>query len=129
MKKQITPQFILGILGTLGLFGFIGYNVKDIVIGAPLSVRMVKDGATVADPYLPITGNARHAQQVHINGRQVPIDQEGNFSDGVILSPGYNIVTITQKDRFGNQKEKVVHLVAESQEDGDAVTIHYQKEE
>ncbi len=126
---KLTPQTIIGSLGMLGILVFIAYNVRDIVIGAPLSVRMVKDGATVADPYLPISGNARHAQQVHINGRQIPIDQEGNFSDGIILSPGYNVVTITQKDRFGNQKEKVVHLVAEQKEETESVTIHYQDNE
>lgn len=128
MKKTPTLKTILLTLGTLGLTGFVTYNVKDIIVGAPLSVRMVKDGATVADPFLPIQGNAKNAQQVHINGRQVAIDQEGNFSDGVILSPGYNIVTITQKDRFGNEKEKIVHLVAETTTN-ESVTIHYQNEE
>lgn len=116
------------VLGICSITGFVLYNIKDMIIGAPLSVRMVKDGTTVADPFLPITGNAKHAKQVHINGRPVTIDQEGNFSDGVILSPGYNVVTISQKDKFGNQKEKVVRLVAEQQDDT-TVTIHYQKEE
>lgn len=120
------PKVIIGTMGTLALAGFVAYNVKDIVVGAPLSVRMVKDGSTVADPFLPIQGTAKNARQVHINGRQIPIDTNGNFSDGIILSPGYNVVTISQKDRFGNEREKVVHLVAEASVD-ESVTIHYQE--
>lgn len=119
-------KVIIGTIGTLALAGFVAYNIKDLVMGAPLSIRMVKDGSTVADPFLPIQGNARHAQQVHINGRPIPIDTKGNFSDGVILSPGYNVVSITQKDRFGNEREKIVRLVAEAAKD-ESVTIHYQE--
>lgn len=115
-------------IGVCAIASFVAYNIKDTIVGAPLSVRMVKDGSTVADPFLPIEGNAKHAKQVHINGRPVIIDQEGNFSDGVILSPGYNVVTISQKDKFGKEKEKVVRLVAEETSDT-SVTIHYQKEE
>jgi hypothetical protein len=47
-----------------------------------------------------------------INGRIISIDRQGNFSDGVILSPGYNIVEVAQKDQFGKEKKQTYHWVA-----------------
>lgn len=125
LKKQHTLLTLIGVF----LVGFIGYTVRDSIIGAPLSVRMVKNGSVVAQSYLPITGTAPHARALHINGRPVSIDSEGNFSDGIILSLGQNIVTINQEDKFGNEKEKVVHLIAkQSDETAGTVTVYYQNE-
>lgn len=129
MKRPTTTYSIIG-LALLSIGVFVVHNIKDSIVGAPFSVRMVKDGSVVTEPYLPITGMAKHAAYVHINGRSVPVDTDGNFSDGVLLSPGYNVVTITQEDKFGNQKEKVVHVVAEqTTPNRDDLTIHYKSDE
>jgi uncharacterized protein YfaP (DUF2135 family) len=61
---------------------------------------------------LPITGNAAHAAQITINGRPIGTDRQGNFTDGVILSPGYNIVEVAETDQFGKEKTKTYHWVA-----------------
>ena len=130
MKKRMIQRntVALTLLGGL-LLVFIGYNTRDVIIGAPLSVKVVKSGSTVAASYLPIEGNARHAKELHINGRQVSIDTEGNFSDGIVLSPGYNIVTISQKDRFGNEKEKIMKVVATPKSGtGGDVEVYYKNE-
>jgi hypothetical protein len=62
-----------------------------------------------------------------INGRTVAMDKSGAFSDGALLSPGYNIVEISQVDRFGKEKRKIIHLVAQpSASVATAMNIHYQ---
>ncbi|MEK7228246.1 MAG: hypothetical protein AAB681_02735 [Patescibacteria group bacterium] len=109
------------------VFGLIFYNTKDLLIGAPLSVQTVSDGATVTNSFLPITGKAHHASILQINGRIVALDKNGSFSDGALLSPGYNIVEVATTDRFGKEKRKVFHLVAEpSASVATAQVIHYQ---
>ena len=109
------------------VFGIIFYNTKDLIIGAPLSVQTVNDGATVSNSFLPISGKAHHASILQINGRMVALAKNGSFSDGTLLSPGYNIVEIATTDRFGKEKRKVFHLVAEpSTSVAAALDIHYQ---
>ncbi len=82
------------------------------MFGAPFSVKTAKDGETVTNDFLQINGYAKHASFVKINGRNITIDKNGNFSDGALLSPGYNIVEVKMADRFGKEKRKIYHLVA-----------------
>lgn len=115
MRKIISKLTLVTLLiGTLAL-GFLGlvlYNVKDMVFGTPFTVTAAKDGSTVTDAFVPISGTARHAKQININGRIVAVDREGNFSDGVILSPGYNIVEVEEINQFGREKKETYHWVA-----------------
>ena len=121
LKKAI---FISSIIGVLAL---VAYNTKDLFFGAPFAVHTALDGATVSNAFLPISGIAKHATTVLINGREISTDKTGAFFDGVVLSPGYNIIEISQKDRFGKEKTKIVHLVAEPTSSvATAMQIHYQ---
>jgi hypothetical protein len=113
IKHNITIKKFLSVLGIASILGVVFYNTKDIFFGAPFSIVAVTDGATVRNSFLPISGSAKNATEVDINGRVVAIDKKGIFSDGIVLSPGYNIVEIKQRDRFGKEQKKVLHLVAE----------------
>jgi uncharacterized protein YfaP (DUF2135 family) len=109
---KITLATILTSTLVIGFLGLVIYNSKDMVFGTPLVVHTVADGSTVSDAYLPITGSAQHAQQITINGLPIGVDRQGNFSDGVILSPGYNIVEVAETDRFGKSKTDTLHIVS-----------------
>lgn len=125
--KQFSPKKTIFSLIILGVFGLAFYNTKDIFFGTPFSVQSATNGSTVSDAFLPISGNAKHATTVEINGRQIAIDTTGAFADGVVLSPGYNIIEISQTDRFGKERRKVLHLVAEpSNSMAQAMNIYYQ---
>ncbi len=117
MRKIIGKLTLLTVLlGVLvaGFFVLVVYNMKDMVFGANFTVIAAADGSTVDSAYIPITGTAKHAKQMTINGRPISIDRQGNFSDGVILSPGYNIVEVAQRDQFGKEKKQTYHWVASS---------------
>ena len=114
MRKIIGKLTLATILiSTLGacFLGLVLYNIKDVLFGTPLTVNTIADGSTVTNAFLPITGSAVHADQISINGRELGVDQQGDFTDGVILSPGYNIVEVTATDRFGREKVKTDHVV------------------
>ncbi len=115
------------IFSIITVFVVVFYNTKDLFLGAPLSVSTVLDGTTVTDSFLPISGSARHASRIEINGRIVSIDKSGKFTDGVVLSPGYNIVEIVQQDKFGKEKHKTFHLVAQpASAVATSMSVHYQ---
>lgn len=118
--KRITAVALVSGVTLLLILGFIFGNVRDLLFGAPLDIHSVANGTTLSDDFLPIQGNARHAKSVLINGRPVAIDRKGNFADGVLLSPGYNVVEIALQDRFGNEKTKTYHLVLN---DSDTVAV------
>ncbi len=93
------------------------FNTKDLIFGSPLSIVTATDGTTVESAFLPVSGNAKHARDVRINGRSVTLDRKGNFADSVILSPGYNVVEVALKDQFGKEKVKTYHLVVREETD------------
>lgn len=102
-----------GIFLTLGIavIALVGYNMRDRILGTPLLVSTAANGATLTSPFLPITGSARHARELLINGRSVTIDRHGAFTDEIVLSPGYNIVEVSLTDQFGGQKTKTYQVV------------------
>ena len=122
----LLPKFLITAV-ILGVFALVLYNIRDLVLGTPLEVVAAQDGATLDSTFLPLSGVARHARELLINGRTVAIDRAGNFTDAIILSPGYNIVEVALKDRFGNTETRTYHWVVEvpssvAQTDG----AHYQ---
>ncbi len=115
MKKPNFKTITFTIITTMFL-GIIFYNVKDVLIGSPLSIKTIKDGTTLYENFIPISGKTKQASLIRINGRAISVDKKGIFSDGVLLSPGYNIIEINQRDRFGKERNKVLRLVAEPTE-------------
>lgn len=107
MKKYLIIAIIISVVG------LIGYNVRDAVFGTPLEVVAAKNGSKLTDNFVPLTGVARQAKELLINGRSIDLDRNGNFNDAIILSTGYNIVEIALKDRFGKTETKTYHWVVE----------------
>lgn len=111
--KKITLKSVLVMCVVIGIGSLVLYNIKDLLFGTPLNVITAKDGVTLEETFIPVTGIAKHARELLINGRSVALDRKGNFSDSVLLSPGYNIVEVAVRDRFGNKKVKTYHWVVE----------------
>lgn len=109
--KHLTLKIALGSVLCFSVIAVVWYNLRDVILGTPLSVATASDGATLDTPFLPITGTARHARELSINGRAVTIDRQGHFNDEVVLSPGYNIVEVAAKDQFGKVKRKTYQVV------------------
>lgn len=57
-----------------------------------------------------IKGNAEKAVHLTINGREIFIDKEGNFTEVVSPLPGYSVITLFAKDKFGKTAEKKFEL-------------------
>ncbi|HVU84004.1 MAG TPA: hypothetical protein VHC50_04140, partial [Puia sp.] len=73
------------------------------------------DGSTVTSQVLNITGNARNAIELTLNGREISIDQAGDFGESLALLPGYNIISIRARDKFGHVDEKNYKLIYKTQ--------------
>ena len=79
---------------------------KDLIFGIKITEVNLSDGAVFTDNIVKLTGNARNAIKLTLNGREISIDQAGNFNETIALLPGYNIVTIKAQDKFGYEDEK-----------------------
>ena len=71
------------------------------------------DGAQVSEKVLEMTGNAKNAKILILDGREIAIDQSGNFKENIALLLGYNIINLKAEDKFGHKDEKNYKLTYE----------------
>lgn len=87
------------------------FTSRDLIFGVKVTNVNIVDGSKVTESALEIKGNARNAINLTLNGREISIDKEGNFNETIILLPGYNVISIKAKDKFGNVDEKNYKLM------------------
>lgn len=108
---------ILMLFCMIGLFGFIIIyallNTRLVFNGIDLDVKNIEDGGVYQNAVIAINGNASRARHLLVNGREISINQMGEFSDTLILNPGYNIFTITAEDKFGKITKETFEVIRE----------------
>jgi hypothetical protein len=84
-----------------------GVKIKNVEAnGAPLPTD-----ATMTNSILDITGVAKNAVFLSLDDREISIDQMGDFNETIALLPGYNIISIKARDKFGKTDEKDYQLM------------------
>ena len=93
---------------------FAFFKSRDLVFGIKIKNINIADGSTVHDDVLNLTGNAKNAVNLTLNGREISVDQAGNWNETIALAVGYNVINIKAKDRFGYVDEKNYKLINEA---------------
>lgn len=91
------------------IFAF--FRSKDLIFGVKIKNVNIIDGAKVTNGILEVKGNAKNATNLTLNGREISIDQQGNFDETIVLLIGYNIIDIKAEDKFGDTDEKNYKLI------------------
>ena len=110
--KNKNMKWWVGIISCVALFSIIGvFSYKKMCFiwnGVKIEATLEKvDGTSLA----LIKGVALKATHLTLNGREIFIDKEGNFSESVSILPGFYVITLNAKDRFGKTAEKKFELV------------------
>jgi hypothetical protein len=108
--KQYATWLVIGALLLL-LLGYTGYEIQRIVFGPKITITSPQNGALVTDSLLQISGRAENINDISLNDRKIFLDEKGNFSEEVLLSYGYNVLTFDAADRFGRKTEKVLEVI------------------
>ena len=89
----------------IGVFGFM--KMSFLWKGVQIIANMEKNTATLTQ----VKGNAKNATYLSLNGREIFVDKEGNFSEQIALIPGLSVVTLEASDKFGKSAEKKFEVV------------------
>ncbi len=84
---------------------------KDLIFGVKIKHVNIEDGATYSESVIKVTGNAKNATKLTLNGREIYINQAGDFDETIALLSGYNIISIRAQDKFGLVDEKNFRLI------------------
>lgn len=109
---NIKKYFRIGLLSSLFVF-IIAYTIfqtKSINRGVVLNIEGIKDGEMFNTPIVPIQGSAVHASHLYVNGREIAVDIKGDFKYELVMSSGYNIITVEAEDRFSKSTRKIYNV-------------------
>ena len=110
----ITPKiFFLCLFGIFlfGFFIFLGFRLIHFT-GAP---RVVLDApmeeAVITEPVVSVKGVIEKESRLTVNGREIKIDENGNFDDEIQLASGLNTLEFQAENRFGKLTKITRHVV------------------
>jgi hypothetical protein len=102
-NRETTKKVLvwLGIsLVALIILGYATYASHGFIKGPTVSILQPKE-SIFSTSTVSIVGKADRIKTLNLNGRAIFIDEQGNFTETVLLSPGYNVETIEARDKFG----------------------------
>ena len=108
MTKKILKISVFLVFFIL-LMGYAFFISKNLILG--VKIKNVKIERSNQSEIIRISGNAKNAKNLILNGREILIDPQGNFNDRIALLKGYNIIEIQAKDKFENVDKKNYKLM------------------
>lgn len=110
--KNKSIKWWLGIGSCTLLFvsiGIFSYMKMDFLFrGVKITASINKSEVS---PLVKVLGNAKNATYISLNGREIFIDKDGNFSENIALLPGLSVITLSAEDKFGHLDEKRLEVM------------------
>jgi hypothetical protein len=113
MKKD--PRFLIGVVSIVLLFSVVGvyayYRTSGIRNGPIITITSPQNNALITNnSQLSVTGNIKNAISVSLDDRKIFLDEAGNFSEKLLLAPGYTIITVKAEDQFNRTALKKLSI-------------------
>jgi hypothetical protein len=106
LLKIITISIIL-----IGLLSYTTYEIQKIILGPHIEIIYPQNGSLMSNSLTEISGIAKNIKEISLNDRKIFIDEKGNFKEKLLLSYGYNVISIKASDKFDSKIEKVIEIV------------------
>lgn len=110
----LTPKIFFLCLFGIFLFGFLiflGFRLIHFT-GAP---RVVLDApreeTVITEPAIHVKGTIEKESRLTVNGREIKIDESGNFDDEIQLASGLNTLEFQAENRFGKLTKITRHVI------------------
>jgi len=121
-KFSFTPRNL--VIGTSLLVAiiavvYVGSQIRSVLAPPYLDVLEPNSDQTVASSSIVVSGKGEIGAAVFINNQPVLTDSAGEFTENLLLSPGLNIVEVSEKNKF-NKISKIVRQITSQQQPAQA---------
>ncbi|MCL4353427.1 helix-turn-helix domain-containing protein [Patescibacteria group bacterium] len=93
----------------LAVIGYVLFQYRAFVIGPYLDVYSPKEGQVIGKSII-VKGKTDPNASLFINGRPVPVGQDGTFQKEIRAFPGNETIDIVSENHFGKKTENYYHL-------------------
>lgn len=100
------------------MFGYGYFEARGFLLGP--SIHIDTAVTTVSEPFIRIKGQAQRISSLSMNGRSIPVTEDGSFDQPYLLSNGLNRIVFDAKDTYGRANRAVVQIVYQPLPEGDA---------
>ncbi len=104
---------VLLIAGIVLFIGYTLFEARRYLSGPSITIISPQDGDHFMHPFVTISGVIKNASFITLNGRRVFTDEEGRFTEALLLPMGYTVLVITAKDRFNREITVERHITVE----------------
>ena len=114
MSRRETKFYLKAIIITLFLISLFGYGAFEVwayAMGPKIVVSSPANGVAVSESLISISGQGKNTKGITLNDRPIVVDEQGNFSEKILLSYGYNVLELKALDRFGKKTEQQLQIV------------------
>ncbi|MEK7175976.1 MAG: hypothetical protein AAB695_01205 [Patescibacteria group bacterium] len=111
MKIDFSPKYWLLVSLSVLFFFYIIFQARFLILGPQVWINYPKDGEVVASSVITMSGVARNAAWLTLNGRQIFTNENGLWSEKLIVLPGLSIMAVKARDRFGRESEERVRII------------------
>lgn len=98
--------FIVGVL----IVGYGIFEAHNLLLGPQITLA-APEYAVATHALVSVEGTAANTSWLALSGRPIHTDEQGNFSEKLLVPVGYSILKLEAKDRFGRQSEKFIRVV------------------
>jgi len=109
--RDISLRSYLIAIFFLTLVAYGVFQTKNLLLGPDIVIAAPTNGAALGLNPIEIRGQAERIAFLSLNGEQIFTDEDGHFSQKLLLNRGYNIVSMEAQDKFGRTVKKVLNLV------------------
>jgi len=64
----------------------------------------------VSDSFVIVSGTAERITQLSLNGAPIAITEDGAFEEGYVLTPGYNLLILDARDKYGKTAQRSIEI-------------------
>lgn len=104
--SRTTIGLVLALIITTAIILYIVFQARFLLIG-PQLVLLEELPAVTNERFVTIVGQATNITSITLNGRPIFTDEDGYFSEEMMLENGYTIATVAATDRFGRTTDIV----------------------
>lgn len=94
-----------------GIIIYAYYQMRDFLNGPSIVIIEPSNGQTTHEESINVSGNAKRISGITLNDRKIFTDENGIFTEKVVLSPGYNEIEVSVQDRFNREETKLLEVV------------------
>lgn len=109
LRKQLEIYLFTALLLLTVLYGI--WRAYPLIAGPHVTIYSPKNGESVASTTFSITGQVSRVKNIEIQGRPIPIDKDGNFTEILVTQLPYTIITIQATDFYEKTITKTLHVV------------------